>query len=237
MVKTGQIWIGNFTTEDSSGSLATPSVGPIGTLYVAGVATVDVVTISGTNPYKFSVTLPALTAGQSVAMYITATISTIAKGAFVAQDIGDTFITSDIESALTSIKGLGWTTENLKAIYDQVLLRLLTSGYTAPPSAGTISTQVDSVLSASHGAGSWESTSGSGTITYPYLVKQADSTPIPDAFVEVSNNITKTAGSVVASGYTDNLGYVTFYLDPGTYYFFVSKAGWTFNNPDTEVVS
>jgi len=29
----------------------------------------------------------------------------------------------------------------------------------------------------------------------------------------------------------------TVYLDPGTYYFWRAKAGWTFTNPDTEVVA
>ena len=40
-----------------------------------------------------------------------------------------------LEATLTAIKGGSWSTETLKAIYDQVLLRLLTSGYTAPDNA------------------------------------------------------------------------------------------------------
>jgi hypothetical protein len=139
-----------------------------------------------------------------------------------------------LESTLTAIKGGTWTTENLKAIYDQIMLRLLTSGYTAPPTAVAIASQVDTTLSGTHGAGSWGGAAGSGTVAYPYLVRKADGTPIPDALVEVSSTVTKTI--VIASGYTDATGYVTFYLDPNTYYFFTTKAGYSFTNPDTEIV-
>ena len=98
MVKSVQVWTGNFATRDATGALATPSVGPAGALYVAGVADAASVTISGTNPYKWSVTLPTLTAGQSVGMYITATIAGIATASFVAEDIGDTLRISDMST-------------------------------------------------------------------------------------------------------------------------------------------
>ncbi len=77
---------------------------------------------------------------------------------------------------------------------------------------------------------------GSGAITYVYtLTDSATSQPIAQAKVYVSTSSSGTP--VVASGFTDNLGQVTFYLDAGTYYFFRQKAGWDFTNPDTEVVS
>jgi len=41
---------------------------------------------------------------------------------------------------------------------------------------------------------------------------------------------------VVASGVTNALGKVTFYLDAGTYYIWSQKAGYDFTNPDIEVV-
>lgn len=88
-VKTGQAWSGGFVTVGATGALVTPSVGPAGALYVNGTATADSVTISGTNPYKWSVTLPALTAGDRVEIYITATVSTIATASFVAGDQAD----------------------------------------------------------------------------------------------------------------------------------------------------
>jgi len=46
-----------------------------------------------------------------------------------------------LEASITALKGAGWTNESLKAIYDQVILRLLTSGYTAPDNAGIGSIQ------------------------------------------------------------------------------------------------
>lgn len=94
-VKSGQQWSGVFVTRDATGALAAPSAGPTGTLYVDGVANGAAVTISGANPYKWTVTLPALTAGQCVSMYLTATIGGIATAAVVAEDVADTSVNSD----------------------------------------------------------------------------------------------------------------------------------------------
>ena len=108
MVKTGQAWAGTFVTLDATGALATPSTGPAGVLYVDGVANAATVTITGSNPYKWAVTLPSLTAGQRVDMYITATISTIATAAVVASEQADTTLLSDgvtlADGAITSAK-------------------------------------------------------------------------------------------------------------------------------------
>ena len=252
MVKTGQVWTGNFTTEDATGALATPSVGPAGVLYVAGVATADVVTISGANPYKFSVTLPALTAGQSVAMYITATISTIAKGAFVAQDIGDTNRISDIDIAATGEVGLNF--DNIKAASAPTTLTNITVPVVTTTTTATTLTNaptgmaLEATLTAMKGVGWTIETlkaiynsilaggGGAGAITWPYtLTSSVDATPIADADIWVTSDL---AGAVViASGTTDALGVVTFYLDAGTVYIWRQKSGWDFTNPDTEVVS
>ena len=99
MVKSGQPWTGLIVTKDATGELATPSVGPAGVLYVDGTADAASVTVSGTNPYKWAVTLPTLTAGQSVSMYITATIATVTTGAVVAEDQADTARMSDALTA------------------------------------------------------------------------------------------------------------------------------------------
>lgn len=92
-VKTGQAWAGTFVTLDATGALEAGT--PSGVLYVDGVADAATVTITGSNPYKFSVTLPTLTAGQRVDMYITATISTIATAGIVASEQADTLLLSD----------------------------------------------------------------------------------------------------------------------------------------------
>jgi len=143
-VKTGHAWAGTFVTLDSTGALAAGS--PSGVLYVDGVANAATVTITGTNPYKWAVTLPSLTAGQRVDMYITATIATIATAGIVASEQADTSLLSDgvavasiatdaitaaalkadavteiqsglaLEATLTAIKGAGWSTETLAAL-------------------------------------------------------------------------------------------------------------------------
>ena len=94
-VKSAQSWSGLVVCKDSTGALATPSVGPVGALYVNGVVNAASVTISGSNPYKWTVTLPALTAGDCVSMYITATIATIATASVVAEAVADTIRLSD----------------------------------------------------------------------------------------------------------------------------------------------
>ncbi len=103
MVKTGQAWSGVFVSLDASGALATPSTGPIGALYVDGTVNGASVTITGSNPYKWTVTLPSLTSGQCVSMYITATIATIATANVVAEDVADTVALSDVSTALADV--------------------------------------------------------------------------------------------------------------------------------------
>ena len=102
-VKTGQSWAGTFVTLDSTGALSAATTGPAGTLYVDGTANGATVTITGSNPYKWSVTLPALTAGQRVDMYITATISTIATAGFVASEQADTALVSEVKADSAAI--------------------------------------------------------------------------------------------------------------------------------------
>lgn len=102
-VKTGGAWAGTFVTLDATGALATPGTGPAGVLYVDGTANAAEVTITGSNPYKFAVTLPALTAGQRVDMYITATIATIATAAVVASEQADTVHVSDVKTDTAAI--------------------------------------------------------------------------------------------------------------------------------------
>jgi len=77
---------------------------------------------------------------------------------------------------------------------------------------------------------------GAGSTTYVYTVTSsvAPNPVIANVLVWVTTDV--AGDTVVASGYTSTLGVVTFYLDPGTYHFWRSKAGYTFVNPDTEVV-
>jgi len=77
---------------------------------------------------------------------------------------------------------------------------------------------------------------GAGAITYTYTVTDSvTGNPIDGVAVWVT---TDSAGAnTIASGTTDDSGVVTFYLDAGTKYFWRSRSGYNFTNPDTEVVS
>jgi hypothetical protein len=106
-LKSAQLWCGTFVTKDADGLLSAATVGPVGALYVDGVVNAAAVTISGANPYKFSVTLPALTAGQTCSLYVTATVATVATGGVVAQDASDTKIVSGLNDiAAGALMGL-----------------------------------------------------------------------------------------------------------------------------------
>lgn len=129
-VKTGMDWAGTFVTLDSTGALSTPSTGPAGVLYVDGVANGATVTISGSNPYKWSVALPSLTAGQRVDMYITATIATIATAGFVASEQADTVQLNDLAAALQTVD------DNVDAI-------LVDTGTDIPAALTTIQADLD----------------------------------------------------------------------------------------------
>jgi hypothetical protein len=107
MLKSGQVWSGLVVAKKADGSLSAATVGPVGALYVNGIANAAAVTVSGTNPYKWTVTLPALTAGDLVSMYLTATIDAVATAEVVAEDVADTKRTSDLNDiAAGSLMGL-----------------------------------------------------------------------------------------------------------------------------------
>lgn len=82
---------------------------------------------------------------------------------------------------------------------------------------------------------SLRSTLGVGAITWTYNLVDNLAVPIADATVWVTSDLAGT--NVIASGITDALGNVSFYLDAGTVYIWCQKSGYNFTNPDTEVVS
>lgn len=78
--------------------------------------------------------------------------------------------------------------------------------------------------------------SGGGSVLYNYDITDTDAgLPIGDVSVTVSTD--KRGVNVIASGRTNSSGRKTFYLDPGSYYFWSKKDGYNFTNPDLEVVS
>ncbi len=77
--------------------------------------------------------------------------------------------------------------------------------------------------------------SGSGAIAHTVTIED-ESAPVSGADVWVTST-NDPDDAVVASGETDGDGQVTFYLDEGTYYVWVQKAGKNFTNPTTIEVS
>lgn len=100
--------------------------------------------------------------------------------------------------------------------------------------------EINNYLTSQHGSGSWKTGSASGTgseeVTYKVTEPPEETgTAIAGVFVWVTTDA--VGANIVASGNTDNFGEVTFWLNPGTYYFWRQKYGYNFTNPDTEVVS
>ena len=111
--------------------------------------------------------------------------------------------------------------------------RLATAGYTAPPSAATVASQVDVTLSAAHGSGPWGG-SGAGTGTYSDTVTDG-ADPLDNVLVQLS---TDAAGTNMAyRTYTAANGSFTLHPDPGTYYVWFELAGYSFTQGAQVVVT
>lgn len=203
-----------FVTRDTTGALSAATSGPAGTLYVNGVSNAATVTITGSNPYKFSVTLPSLSAGDLVNVYITATIATIATAAVVFTDTADTLYGSDTHTVTVG-------TNNDKTGYTLTV---------TPPTAA----QIDTQLSNTHGSGTWGGSAGAGS-TSTTLTVTVSSTPQDGVNVWVTTD--SNGSNIVASGMTDAFGQVTFLLDPGDYYAWKQLSGYNFTNPETFTVT
>jgi len=80
-------------------------------------------------------------------------------------------------------------------------------------------------------------------VEFTYTVTNSVTT-LPIAGVAVSVSTDVAGNNVVFSGQTDAFGVLRNidtndlpFLDPGTYYFWSKKSGFSFTNPDTEIVS
>jgi len=77
---------------------------------------------------------------------------------------------------------------------------------------------------------------GGGPIPFTYTLTEDDLvTPIAEALVQVYTDSAMT--SLVTQAHTNTAGQAAFNLAAGTYYLRCTKSGYSFDNPDTEVVS
>jgi hypothetical protein len=240
MVKTGQLVVREFITIDNTGLPVAATVGPTGKLVLNGTDNGAAVTIA--NPavgrYTWSVTMPALTAGDSVDMRIAATVGGIATEGIVWQDTADKYVNdlNDAAAAPAMITG------------QQVRDAMLLDASAGAPAAGSVDQHLDdaaleATIATLMGAG-WTMetleaifacTCGSGSVVFIYtLTDSTTGLPIAGALIWVTTDL---AGlNPVAQGYSNALGQVQFMLAPGNAYFWRQKAGYTFVNPDLEVV-
>lgn len=73
-------------------------------------------------------------------------------------------------------------------------------------------------------------------IPWSVTVETATNAPIPDVHVWISTDT--ASNEVIASGYTNDNGIVTFRLNPGIkVYVWKRKAGWNFTNPTSYTVA
>ena len=82
-----------------------------------------------------------------------------------------------------------------------------------------------------------------GGVEHTYTITD-NITTLPIAGVAVSISTDASGNNVIFSGQTDSFGVLRHletdelpFLDPGNYYFWSQKAGYTFNNPDLESVA
>lgn len=98
--------------------------------------------------------------------------------------------------------------------------------------------EIDAELTANHGAGAWNG-SGAGPFTYesgPYVNADTDA-PIADGIVAARTS-TDPAGTVISQGRTDNDGIATLYFSQtGTVYLTFSASGYSPVGPDAVVIS
>lgn len=169
--------------------------------------TVDVYDGSGTLIVNSD---PAIEIGGGLYSYIHSSSS---HDDFVA-----IFKTSDTSVDMQHLPSLA--AQQISELPDNVWNAAL-SGYAIPGSAGAKLSCVPCL--------------GIGSVHWDYTLYEPDLvTPVPYALVQISTDIAGTV--MIAGGYTGSDGKVWFNLDPGTYYLWSFKVGYSFSNPDTEVV-
>lgn len=96
--------------------------------------------------------------------------------------------------------------------------------------------QVDTLLSTTHGAGSWETGTplGAGSVAWQIEITVSG---VPQAGVDVWATTDLAGTNVIARATTDAFGLVVFMLDPGVYYIWKQLEGFSFTNPQATTVT
>lgn len=122
------------------------------------------------------------------------------------ETLSDQVDAAALEATLTAMQGAGWSTETLKAIYDQVVLRLLASAYTTPPTVG----QIDTQLSGTHGAGAWGGSGATAAQVWAYATRTLTQTAAQLAAIVDGSSITIMRGDTLSASLT-GIGAITGY--------------------------
>jgi len=171
---------------------------------------------------------------------------TIVKESVAAVAVGTSDVNASIFTGITSLAEWLRGMFRKDAMNAAAKLEINTGGGTYDETTDSLEAnrdntpvEIDATLTAAHGAGAWGSCAGSGSVTTIYTVTDALSgLPIADVSVWATTDI--AGANIVASGSTDTFGNVTFYLDPGIYYIWRSKAGYYINvgeDPSPETIT
>lgn len=137
---------------------------------------------------------------------------------------------------LTAMKGAGWVNESLTGIQATLDSQVLNNQTIMDGKLDVIDGIVDDILvdtGTTLPVAIVNASAGSGATAKTYTVTDGTN-PISGVHVWVTTDLSGT--NIVASGYTDDIGEVVFYLDSGTtYYIWRQKRGYVFTNPDVEV--
>lgn len=187
------------------------------------VGKVKGVAVAGVDDFKADVSGLALTGEAAAAAAglstFDASSDTVDVGAVSGTSVtGPDDLKADVsslalEATLTAMKGAGWTNETLVAI--------LTAAEAA--TAPTVE-EIDTELSANHGAGAWtDAGGGSGANTVTVTVQTAGATVFEGVKVTADNQTETLATPYVV--YTDENGEAVFYLDNGDWRFIAAANG------------
>jgi len=175
-IVSAQIVTAMFTTCDpNTGAALDADALPTGLLYVNGVADAAVVAVANmaTGVYRAVVTLPALAAGDLVAIRITATVDAIDGEGIVWQDVADIMRTSDLNKfdpavdVVANVTTVAVLTGHTPQTGDNYARLGAPAGASVSADIAAIPTvgEIDDELTDEHGAGSWQRNTAAAAVT------------------------------------------------------------------------